>query len=39
MMLYGLEVNAMKEDATYGIDIAKEFVAAVRKEVTQNRAK
>ena len=33
-MLYGLEVEAMKEDATYGIDIAKEFVAAVRKEVT-----
>lgn len=33
-MLYGLKVSAMKEDATYGIDIAKEFVAAVRKEVT-----
>lgn len=33
-MLYGLEVSAMKEDATYGIDIAKEFIEAVKKEVT-----
>jgi len=24
----------MKDDATYGIDIAKEFIEAVKKEVT-----
>jgi len=32
-MLYGLEVDVMKDDATYGIDIAKEFIKAVKKEV------
>ena len=32
-MLYGLEVEAMKDDATYGIYIAKEFIEAVKKEV------
>jgi len=32
-MLYGLDVSAMKEDAIYGIDVAKNFIEAVRKEV------
>lgn len=32
-VLYGLDVSAMKEDAIYGIDVAKKFIEAVRKEV------
>jgi len=32
-MLYGLEVDTMKDDATYSIDIAREFIETVEKEV------
>lgn len=32
-MLYGLEVEAMEEDAIYGIKAAEEFIKAVEQEI------
>lgn len=36
IMLYGIDVEMMVEDATIGIDLAKEFIEAVKKELKKN---
>lgn len=32
-VLYGLDVSTIKEDATYGIKVAEDFIRAVEKEI------
>jgi len=36
-MLYGLEANIIKDDATYGIDIAEEYIKAIEEEIGKNQ--